>query len=243
MITPSLRQYFFLHIPKTGGTSFRHMLWSLFPAGDVFPNDEDLQGHQGRYFQLAELMRLPPPRLQRCRLLCGHLPAVSRDLFASPPALLLFLRDPVARAISNLRHIQRRDYPSSSLSAIFENDELRTKYVTNRQSRMLSFRSTEEAVAAMDTMLPGRDRLELAKGVLERAEFVGLTEEFERSVELCERTFNWKFPSGCLSVNRSPALDEDLRALADRIRAEVELDQELYEFGRDLFNRRMTTLQ
>ena len=87
-------QYFFLHIPKTAGTSFRHMLVrDVFPhKDDVLPNKKEFKKRLGRYYRITELMELPPHRIQSCKLLSGHVPAVTRDLFASPPKMLLFLK-------------------------------------------------------------------------------------------------------------------------------------------------------
>ena len=234
-------QYFFLHIPKTAGTSFRHMLVrDVFPfKDDVLPNKKEFKKRQGRYYRLAELLELPPHRLQSCKLLSGHVPAVTRDLFASPPKMLLFLRDPVPRAISNLLYAQRRWHSAWSLSDILKNDILRTEYITNRQTQMLSFRSLEEARIYDRKIIPDRSRLELAKEVLNSSDFLGISEEFERSIKLCEHTFNWKFTSGLLSDNQAPVPDEDLKVLIEKIQAENELDQELYEFGCDLFYRRL----
>jgi hypothetical protein len=42
-----------------------------------------------------------------------------------------------------------------------------------------------------------------------------------------------------LSDNQAPVPDEDLKVLIEKIQAENELDQELYEFGCDLFYRRL----
>jgi len=236
-------QYFFLHIRKTAGTSFRHMLREIFPSeGDVIPNAKDFKKQQGHYLNMADFVCFPPHRLQNCRLLCGHLPSITRDLFASPPKLLLFLRDPVPRTISNLLHIQRHKYPSWSLSKLLTNNEVMA-HVTNSQTRMLSFHSVEEARVYEKTMIPDRNRLELAKRVLESSDFLGLTEEFEQSIGLCERTFNWKFKRGVVNFNQTPISNEDYESTIERIRPEVELDQELYEFGRDLFYRRLTMLK
>lgn len=236
-------QYFFLHIPKTAGTSFRKMLErDVFPfKGDVLPNKMDFKrkNRRGRYYQLAELMKLPPHRIQSCKLLCGHVPAVTQELFSSPPKTLLFLRDPVPRAISNLLFAQRTWHTTLSLSDILKNDKLRTEYITNRQTQLLSFRSLEEARIYDRKIIPDRSRLELAKEVLNSFDFLGITEEFERSIKLLEHTFNWKFTSGLMSDNRAPVPDEDLKVLIEKIQAENELDQELYEFGCDLFYRRL----
>lgn len=142
----------------------------VFPfKDDVLPNKKEFKKRQGRYYRITELLELPPHRLQSCKLLSGHVPAVTRDLFASPPKMLLFLRDPVPRAISNLQYAQRRWHTAWSLSDILKNDILRTEYITNRQTQMLSFRSLEEARIYDRKIIPDRSRLELAEAKLKQS--------------------------------------------------------------------------
>lgn len=237
------QRYFLLHIPKTAGTSFRVMLWSLFPPDAILPTQADLDANGGRYLRLAQLEQLPAERLQACRLLCGHLPSVAAEILPERPETLVFLREPVARAVSNLRHIQRRDRRGRPLIDLLDDGGIRTRIVDNRQTQMLSFRSLDEA-REHATITPDRDRLELAKRRLEECSFVGLTERFSDSLALCRATYGWDLPSEEPRRNVAPKLDDraerEVAEVEPQLREALALDLELYESGVSLFADRMT---
>jgi hypothetical protein len=235
-------RFFFLHMPKTGGTSFRIMLYKLFRPEHIVPNVEDLRANGGNYYLMDQVAGIPPERLANCRLFVGHLPLVCTDLFDTAPRVLIFLREPVARAVSNLRQIQHMQHPDLTLRQMIDQPGLLTRLVTNRQTRLLSLRSLDEALARGNSLKPDRARLDCAKRNLADCAFIGLTERFDTSVALCERTFGWRFPTGPLMKNVTPEADDDIEDILPRIRAETELDQELYAYAQELFAARLTSV-
>jgi hypothetical protein len=50
-------QFFFMHIPKTGGTTFRHMLYNHFPDGTYYPSTQDLWKNNGSYLDPKQIIK------------------------------------------------------------------------------------------------------------------------------------------------------------------------------------------
>ena len=234
------RRFFFTHIPKTGGTSFRNLLYPMFRAKHVLSNKKDLVNNDGRYLPLHKLIRITPERLENCHLLIGHLPLVATELLDNDPNLLVFLRNPVDRAVSNLLHIQRHELPELSLKQVLDLPGQINRVANNLQTRMLSFQSIEEAITDWNTLKVDHARLEQARESLSNFAFIGITERFDESVALCEAKFDWKFRTKTLRQNVSPNADDELEPVRERIEEEVRFDQELYAHGCSLFEARLS---
>src|SRR4051812_13345258 len=84
------RPLFFMHIPKTAGTSVGQMLWER-----VAP---DRRAHV--VFRKSDPLPAAAAEPDRNDLVWGHLPFAFMRRFADPPLILTFLRDPIERAIS-----------------------------------------------------------------------------------------------------------------------------------------------
>lgn len=109
---------FFLHIPKTGGSTLRSILEPLFDQHWIFPDAYQMRRHNGLY----------PPRikdfihqseLDRIRLTRGHFGWSQIHLFKERPQVITILRDPVDRMASHLKHIFSLTSPSTD-PAVFQ---------------------------------------------------------------------------------------------------------------------------
>src|SRR5260370_13102886 len=89
-------QVYFLHIPKTAGTSFTGLLQSNFEPDRVFP-----------YHLVHFLIDASPERLATYQLFTGHFFYSLHLLLPRMPIYLTFLRDPVERTISHYAQIKR----------------------------------------------------------------------------------------------------------------------------------------
>ena len=232
-------RFFFIHLHKTAGTSFGRMLARLFPQDSIFPNEQDQLATRRHYPDLTpelhDFLQLSAERRDSIRLLCGHYPFLTGRAFPREPSCLVFLRHPLARTISHLKHAKRYvpGFQDKSLTEVFEVRRARRLFFGNVQTKAFSYHSFEEALRVDDPIDVDRSRLELAKENLRRCAFVGLTEAFADSVALCERIFGWSF-EGILRENVAPedlAVEEPLR---ERILNEVALDLELYDFAAEV---------
>src|SRR5262245_4951328 len=96
-VNPALRpSVYFYHIPKTGGMSLRGFLADQYPDQDRCPAEN-----------WQKLAAYDQSALARFRLFYGHLSANLADYLPNGVRTLTFLRSPVGRTISTIRHLMR----------------------------------------------------------------------------------------------------------------------------------------
>jgi len=228
--------YYFIHIPKTCGTSFRFMLYKQFPQSVIFPNLAHLRKNGGKYYKFPEVISMKETIQDSTHLFMGHYSfrGINR-IFDKKINYLTFLRHPVKRTISNIQHLQRirPEYKNASLSEIFEDvqasqKDLQTRFLSNKPNK----RPTE------------MDRLPEAKRNLEKIKFVGIAEKFQESIQLIEHTFNWNLGNTLKLNQRKGNTDNELSEdLLNKIKAINELDIELYEHACLLFEKRYSEIK
>ncbi|MDD5138671.1 MAG: sulfotransferase family 2 domain-containing protein [Verrucomicrobiales bacterium] len=200
----------FLHIHKTGGTTFRSILEKNFSAACCHTN----QTRREQFCQEdLEFAKKVFPRLQA---ITGH-NIVDPLRFSVPdPFYATFLREPVARVIS---HYQDSVLRGPTRVSFEENIKTNTR-LNNWQVKMLA----------------GGENLDKAKRFLERCSFVGLTEKFNLSLHVfgkvapCPMDLRYKR----LIVAKDNAIQKGLLAdprMLDLAREHNRLDLELYAFA------------
>lgn len=128
------RPIFFCHLPKTAGTSLRLALEQMFRPHEIVPDRLMMQRQGGHY---------PPPdvvaatlRHQRGSvwLTRGHYHVALASLLENP-IIIAILREPVARTISNLKHIARHGASIADIHRTLDGgklpveDNLMTRYL------------------------------------------------------------------------------------------------------------------
>ena len=98
---------FFMHIPKTGGSTLREMLEPLFDEYSIFPDAYQMRRHGGKYPPLVAGY-IHQDELSYLRLVRGHFGWSEIRLFEDRPQIVTVLRDPVQRMVSHLKHFFRR---------------------------------------------------------------------------------------------------------------------------------------
>lgn len=213
----------FLHIPKTAGTSFRFILENNFPLSHCHANHASIHPPinyaQRKIFSQADL-DFAKKVFPKLRSISGHNLIAPTTLSASNPFFMTFLREPVARVLSQYQERNRRNLlqgrPAPDFEEALRNDtELKNLHVK---------------------LMAGEENLDKAKQFLEKCSFVGLTEKFDLSLRVLERIYPGKLDLNYQkrrvqkdnSIKKS--LETDAR-LMEMAREYNRLDVELYSFA------------
>jgi len=233
-------QLYFMHIPKTAGTSLIAVLDQHFTNDEICPLD---RGTRKTYQSLPEEDR------SRFKFIRGHFPySLINDL--DHPRTITFLRDPVKRTLSAIKHHYRlEEQGEPSFKDIILKDmpmedfvahPVLGNFVVNKANKYLNDMLVRRPLDA-----PPPD-LGLAKKRLETFEFIGITERFEESLQLLSYTFG--FPP----IKEFPVLQANPEGEKQRKASKEMLDQltemnhdeiELYEYGMQLFEERLAAMR
>jgi len=245
---------YYLHIPKTAGTSLISFLDSQFDSSEICPAQ-----------LLPSLFALPRQDLSKYAFFRGHLwhglnTYLKRDL-----AYITMLRDPVQRTISWYSHVRREPGAYRHDQVVNENwsllefvsDEATNWDMINAQTLFLAVDLDYEKLAK-DPVDYGqavvreyasrkndRELLNVAKARLEQCLFVGLAERMSESLQLLSHTLGF-YPvieerKLNVSSNRVPAEALSAEAL-EAIHRVTELDRELYDWAAKVFERRYAAM-
>ena len=233
-LTPDDR-LFFLHIPKTGGISFRTLLENHFPQAEVCPAQMP-----------EELRAIPSADLVNYRLFRGHFAYSLHELLPTMPHYLTFLRNPIERTISHFRHVQReavspihiyvhkfkmdiRDFVAAGLTAE-ESKNIQTRFIGSTAMNWEAIKFFQDYGG-----------VELARTRLNEFAFVGLTERFAESLHLLAYTFDWRPITQFQALNTAPKKSQRSEFSPAEINAVAQANAEdvsLYEHAENLFIER-----
>ena len=169
------RRFFFMHIPKTAGTTFRKILENHAPKGHVWPDQNFLKTSGKKY--PSEKILLEKYRTEMASpIFLGHynldiLQHLSKDII-----VITFLRNPYERVLSHIKHEVKVQKNIVDPNDVVENKLNKILYT---QSHMFRFKPTNQI------------GLKNMKKNIGRINFIGITEEFDRSIDLCNRMFEW----------------------------------------------------
>jgi len=248
---------YFLHIPKTAGTSITNILENNFNHDKVFPE-----------VIWPKLIENLPSDFSKYRLIRGHFGCWIYKLLPKTPVTITILRKPLEQTLSlyahQLRAFEAGDpesiikHKNETLGEIFE-DPKRRLIFTNHQIRNLSLdfdikalknalkkegKLTNEIRKQHRPKLPSQnqeDLLKIAKEHLMGFAFFGIAEKFEESLFLLYYTFGW-FPVHSVPIlNISPErkkIKDFSEEAANTVIKLTRFDEQLYEFAEKIFDER-----
>lgn len=240
VIDPTER-YFFVHVMKTGGSSFRRHIRDNFPKpGATYPDPAVDANLRGAYIIIDDLLTLPAERREKVRIYNGHFPFVVPGLIDPELVTLTLLREPVDRIISYLKHCKRyhTQHRDQELEEIYEDGFFPT-LIRDHQVKMFAMTTEDPLESYMDVLDIDDERLRTATANLEHADLVGIQERHDEFLTEVERRFGWHFRA------RAPwrVAEENWDVSASfrrRIATDNAADVAFYEFARRLVAERAT---
>ncbi|MBD1381914.1 sulfotransferase family 2 domain-containing protein [Metabacillus arenae] len=215
----------YLHIPKTGGQTLKATIKRNYPKDKTWRFHKD--------GKTAELIR----KADQYICLIGHRNFGIHRYLNKPYTYITMLRDPIDRVISIYYYLLRS--PGHNLydkvkDISFEDFVLDDKFrrqTENLQTLFISGKSSKE--------------LSIAKHNLKNYfSVVGIMERFDESLFLMSQEFGWKninYKKKNVTKNR-PAKEDFSEKIIDKLKEKNELDIELYEYGKELFEEKLKTL-
>lgn len=209
----------FLHIPKTGGTAVKKALKKEFKPNEV----QLIYGLNNFRSGVRDFAS------NKKKLAIGHfgwesdMEGMFKNTFK-----MTFLRHPVARVISHYWHFQRSPHEGDQyLVGMSFEDFLETPFAQNWQTKRLGGALYDSSLSDDFCFA------EALKNVESRFDFVGITEEMEKSAELLSQKLSLDIgPVKQKNVNPEKAKEQEMaEKYGEAILAKNQLDLQLYQVG------------
>jgi len=238
-MTDDDRRYFFVHIMKTGGATFRRHIEDNFrEPGAVYP-DPELDGNlQEANILIQRLLALPADRQARIRAYTGHFPAVVPRLLDPRLVTLTLLRDPTERTISYLKHCKRYHprHHDLALEDIYQDPFAFPMLIHDHQVKIFAMTAEDRLESYMDVIEIDDDRRRIAESSLAEVDVIGLKERYGDFLDEVQLRFGWEMQKRTSwHVSRK---DEEDWSVSDSFRRQIAADNAndvaFYEYAREL---------
>lgn len=228
---------FFVHVMKTGGTTFELRMKRQLGREAVFPYMKVDPADRMPNLSLDYLREQPPERLAQVRAFTGHFPFFATELVPTPSLVMTVLRDPVERAISYLKqHQLHMGQAHRTLEEIYERGNARPFHIENYQVRVFASTVSDGVESVLQRLPIDQRRMEIAKQHLRQVDVLGLTERYDEFIDAVLTRLGW--PPVEVPNQRVSDYVEVPQTLRQRIAADNAADLEFYEYARQLYAER-----
>lgn len=170
-------RFVFLHIPKTAGTTFRYMIYNHFDDDKLYPTVKDLKKNNHGYLN-QNILKEKHKEVFDKEFVIGHFNIHVVQMMPKDVKILTFLRNPVNRTLSHLKHLKKNNPKYKNLD-INEVVRLEINNIYHVQALCLGFNQNKPNYAELEKYI-------------NRVDFIGMTDYFDESISLCNKMFDWK---------------------------------------------------
>lgn len=232
-------RYFFVHIMKTAGGTFRRHIKANFEPSEIYPWREAEPDLMAANTEISQLLGLSPERMSQVSVFMGHFPYAVTEELGLDLVTMTILRDPVDRTLSYLRHaiLRHEEHRGMTPEEVYEDPYLRPLYMDNHQTKIFSLGPSDRFETYLEAITIDERRLELAKKKLAEVDVLGLTERFGDFLDTLARDYGWALTD----VPDRHVSDEDFTvsdSFVERIREDNAMDIALYDYGVGLVEKR-----
>lgn len=228
----------FIHIPKSGGTTFREYLENQYPEHLVLPDHMMMERSDGLYPPADAFCNISQRELNKFNLFRGHYHYDYGAMFKERPISLTVLRDPVPRAISHIR-MNIRNNPKYYGMTVDEYVEEYMHTVNNMQTRYFCDTVYARPLASVSKALRGQDivpvnvpltdaHCEQALEKLAKVDFVGVMDDLDSFAKRIAKAFNFPMKRKLPKRNAFPDKTRYSQKTLDTVRAHNAYDEALY---------------
>ncbi len=232
----------FMHVPKTAGTSLRHIVQSQFQPNNVFEfynlKTQPPKVHKGieKYHNLSQAQK------KAIKFVSGHIGFGLHEFLSRPCSYITVLRDPVERVISYYNFLLRNQ------NIIVKNKTLPEFVQTfggvhNSMTCYLSGLTLQAQMQGLDIDLKSRqfdrETLETAKiNFQNHFKVVGFVDRFDETCLLLKKILGWNIPAFytrknvAKNANIAREISPETLSLIHKFN---ELDIQLYSYARVKF--------
>ena len=209
----------------------RRMLERYYGTKYIFPNDMLLDVSFSAEYPDEKWLISNKNKLPKYKALFLHWPLYFKNELPRKHRTALFVRDPLQRTLSVLADGSIRF--KRPVEDLLKDQNYINNYIKNIQTRFLGSRNENEFRYGGE--------LELLKNTLPQIEdinFLGITELFNDSCLMFDKTFGTKISLLQMKENVLRPCKSDLMEYAERVKPWIEKDQILYENIKVLFAKR-----
>jgi hypothetical protein len=231
------RALLYLHIPKTGGTTFFKVIYRNMADESIVSSENDDFYHGVYWFPGSGFFKPKDLKVDQSvqrvlshgdlRAVIGHFWYGIHQHVRRPWIYCTMLRNPVDRVVSLYNHVQ----PSTTLEEFVLHSPFRE--VDNDQTRRIS--GIEPEIGGCTDAMLRKAQENLKRDFA----LVSITERFDETVILMKRRFGWTktLPEPRYNVSRNPKTKDVLNESVRRVILERNhLDQQLYDYAGGLLD-------